>query len=271
MMRRVFLILLAFLFVVVPILGSELPQVSQPNTAAYTPAEIGQLKQALTALESFLAQSRFGSSRTFAANDWLSDDFAAYSAGVLTESGYLAQLVSQGGWFDGAHTWILVGLPLDGKTAWIPVEASPRMGQSQPILGYVPSYSDTQGTLWFETAYTAFEQASKLPANLPPVAGIRQPASLISVDRWVKFLGLSSYDPDGDIILYLWELGDGTHLTEVDVDGSIRHRYTKAGTYTVGLTVIDNRGKQATTSISLRVVAPNNDEERSERGCGCGG
>lgn len=268
MKRQVFLILVAFVLVVVPILGSELPQVGQPNNTAYTPAETGQLKQAIAALESFLADSRLGSRRTFTASDWLSGDFAAYSAGVLTESGYLAQLVSQGGWFDGVHTWILVGLPVGAKTAWIPVEASPRMGQSQPILGYVPSYSDTQGNLWFEAAYTAFEQGSRLPANLPPVAGIRQPASLISVDRWVKFFGLSSYDPDGDILLYHWELGDGTRLTEVD--GSVSHRYTKAGTYTVGLTVIDNRGRQATTSVSFRVVAPN-EEQRSFSGRGCGG
>ena len=47
-----------------------------------------------------------------------------------------------------------------------------------------------------------------------------------------------SYDPDGFIISYKWDFGDGSHAT-----GNMAwHSYSSPGNYTVKLKVIDNDG-----------------------------
>jgi PKD repeat protein len=55
-----------------------------------------------------------------------------------------------------------------------------------------------------------------------------------------------SYDPDGSIINYTWNFGDGTG-TSVS-DSSITHTYLKNDTYTVELTVTDNETTPLSTS-----------------------
>ncbi|RLF28675.1 MAG: hypothetical protein DRJ99_04200, partial [Thermoplasmata archaeon] len=56
-----------------------------------------------------------------------------------------------------------------------------------------------------------------------------------------------SKDIDGNIAKVLWDFGDGTNSTEHNPI----HKYAKAGTYTVNLTVIDNEG--ATTSVQKTI------------------
>ncbi|MCH2176698.1 MAG: PKD domain-containing protein [Lentisphaeria bacterium] len=50
-----------------------------------------------------------------------------------------------------------------------------------------------------------------------------------------------SYDPEGVIIEYLWEWGDGTNSSGVDAS----HTYTLPGSYLLTLTVTDNGGTEA--------------------------
>ena len=92
--------------------------------------------------------------------------------------------------------------------------------------------------------------------NVPPVA-------LFTVDQvsgpsplTVNFDATASYDPDGTVVSYGWDFGDGTTGTGITTS----HTFTSSTnhTYTVILTVTDNGGK--TGSISGFVVingAPN--------------
>jgi PKD repeat protein len=67
--------------------------------------------------------------------------------------------------------------------------------------------------------------------------------------------GSASSDPDGSIASYSWNFGDGTPA-ETGVTRS--HVYGTGGTYTVTLTVTDNRGGTATSSHQVTVSpAPN--------------
>ena len=180
MRRSVLLVILSLLVFFVPVLCDELSQVLQPNTTAYTAEEVTVLTEALTSLEEILNDDRFGSRRTFAPDAWQSQDFAAYTAGRLSEFGYKTMLVSRSDRADAIlpdalHVWVLVGIALDEQVAWVPVEATPEPGKPQQNLGLIPSTTDEDGNIWFEESYVSFSEATDSPANLPPVAKIRAP------------------------------------------------------------------------------------------------
>ena len=65
----------------------------------------------------------------------------------------------------------------------------------------------------------------------------------------VLFNASNSYDPDGTIVSYAWNFGDGTNGTGKVVS----HRYSKAGTYTVTLTVTDNDNLTSEVSSTIKV------------------
>ena len=274
MTKRAFLLIVSLFLFALPILGDGLPQVLQPNTATYSATEIAILTQAVTTLEETLNDYNLASKRYFP-DEWTSRDFAAYTAGILSEKGYETVLVSGGGWPDGTHTWVFVGITLGSSdTAWIPVEAAPEAGNSQQTLGIIPSYTDAAGNLWYEEDYLNFSDVIGLPLNLPPVAVIRPPTAGIVTGETTRLLALGSSDPDGEIVLYQWDFGDGR--TRVFTTWSARHEFEEEGNYTILLTVIDNRGKgSVTTSMSLRVGKEGEEEEATSSssggGCGCGG
>jgi probable HAF family extracellular repeat protein len=68
----------------------------------------------------------------------------------------------------------------------------------------------------------------------------------------VSFDGSSSTDRDGSVVGYAWDFGDqSASATGVQVD----HTFQAAGSYTVTLTVTDNRSATASTSRTITVVA----------------
>jgi len=250
--------------------GGDLPQILQPNATAFSEEDVAVLEGLLADLEGVLDDDTLGSQRVFSAGSWQSRDFAVYTAGRLGELEYETLVVQKSEGTGKEHVWSLVGLPLLEQTAWIPVEASPEPEHSQERLGHIPTIMDEEGIVWFKESYVTYDEVVELSPNLPPIAKIRSPYSLIGVRETVKFIALGSYDPDGEIVLYLWDFGDGT--TSVHTSPVYRYAYGKKGDYTLTLTVIDNRGKPATTSVDVRVgqreeISP----PSSSDGCGCGG
>ncbi len=82
--------------------------------------------------------------------------------------------------------------------------------------------------------------------NSPPMAEFttgQQPGTLT-----IDFDGSGSDDPDGSIVSYDWDFGDGTFGTGV----APSHTYAAAGSYDVSLTVTDDRG--ATDRVAQTVV-----------------
>jgi hypothetical protein len=270
MTKRVIMLIISLLFLPVSALGDESPQVLQPNTTGYSATQLAAVSRAITDIEETLEDYHLGSKRYFGPEEWLSQDFAAYTAGTLAELGYEARLVRQGDWPDGMHVWVLVGIHLGVGTAWIPVESSPEAGHNQQTLGYIPSYTDSGGNLWFEARYVSFSEVVELPPNLSPVAKFRLPPWAGEVNESVKFTALGSYDPDGEIVIYHWDFGDGK--TWISSSRVCRHGFNRQGFYTITLTVVDNQGKGDTTSDTLRVLSGEESETgpSSSGGCGCG-
>ena len=84
--------------------------------------------------------------------------------------------------------------------------------------------------------------------NKPPIASFTYSPKNPVVNQIITFNASSSYDPDGTIVKYEWDFGDGniTNTTEE----KINHSYSEAGIYEVTLTVTDNEGaKNSTTKI----------------------
>ena len=80
-------------------------------------------------------------------------------------------------------------------------------------------------------------------ANGPYTATVGAPVTLSST---------GSTDPDGSISSYSWALGNGQTAT----GASPTVTYSAAGTYTIVLTVTDNRGGTDTDQATVTVSAP---------------
>jgi arylsulfatase A-like enzyme len=88
---------------------------------------------------------------------------------------------------------------------------------------------------------------SDVPVNRPPVARVS-----VDCDHMTcRFSGATSTDPDGSIVSYQWDFGDGA---EASMTPSPSHVYLVPGTYAVRLTVTDDGG--LTDAVEQNVTVP---------------
>jgi len=92
--------------------------------------------------------------------------------------------------------------------------------------------------------------ATKTVMNRPPVASFTETAEVVDTEEAISFDASDSSDPDGYIVDYSWDFGDGTQGTGV----SVQHAYSQDGTYTVILTVTDNDGATNSTEAIKTVL-----------------
>jgi outer membrane protein OmpA-like peptidoglycan-associated protein len=89
------------------------------------------------------------------------------------------------------------------------------------------------------------------PANRPPKARFKGPAEG-EVNVLVTFSAEESSDPDGDKLTYKWDFGDGTTASFTFPNAT--HRFAKAGSFTVRLTVEDGRGGSDSTTGTIAII-----------------
>lgn len=87
-----------------------------------------------------------------------------------------------------------------------------------------------------------------------PDTANQQPSAVISADTGqcggplqVAFNGSQSSDPDGSIVSYSWDFGDGS----TGSGATVQHTYADAKTYTATLVVTDDRGASATAKKEI--------------------
>ncbi len=98
--------------------------------------------------------------------------------------------------------------------------------------------------------------------NTPPVAVAGEDRQCrLGEKLW--FDGSRSYDPDGRIIGYEWDFGDGSPPVREAV---VQHLYPAAGEYAVTLRVMDDHGGVAEDSVRVVVAG---DQQEALNGVGC--
>ncbi|MCU7937090.1 MAG: PKD domain-containing protein, partial [Candidatus Thiodiazotropha sp. (ex Dulcina madagascariensis)] len=133
-------------------------------------------------------------------------------------------------------------------------------GDGATGTGMAPSHTyTTQGTYNVTLTVTddgnavdaATTSATIDAANQAPTANPNGPYSG-TVGVALSFDGTGSSDPDGTIVAYAWDFGDGTSGT----GSTPSHTYASAGTYNVTLSVTDDGGlsNTATTTVAIGSV-----------------
>ncbi len=88
--------------------------------------------------------------------------------------------------------------------------------------------------------------------NQNPVPVLAPSSTEADVNEQVIFDGSDSHDPDGEIVAYLWQFGDGATSTQAVA----AHSYSEPNGYTVRLTVTDDDGATGEASALVTVSAP---------------
>jgi len=90
------------------------------------------------------------------------------------------------------------------------------------------------------------------PPPEPPIASFYYTPQYPETNEIVTFNATESYDPDGYIVSYSWDFGDGTPKVTTS-DPITNHTYTAFGDYTVTLTVTDNSGLTGEATSPIHV------------------
>lgn len=92
-----------------------------------------------------------------------------------------------------------------------------------------------------ETGLAGTAEITVTVENTPPLASCRFSSDSPVVGEWVLFDASASFDPDGRLVDFVWNFGDGTSTRGTRAG----HAYEEVGVYSVRLTIEDDAGATA--------------------------
>jgi len=93
------------------------------------------------------------------------------------------------------------------------------------------------------------------PPPQPPIVNFFHNPSYPNTDEMVTFNASESFDPDGYIVSYSWDFGDGSPIV-TESDPITTHIYAAFGNYTVTLTVTDDESLTDEATSTVSVIQP---------------
>lgn len=125
-------------------------------------------------------------------------------------------------------------------------------GPRQDVCGHPDGIGDTPVSVWpgGVDRYPLIRPRG-IP-SIPPVARIDTPSTRLTATQVMEFNAWQSYDPDGIVVAYTWDFGDGTKAT----GDFVQHAWLSEGRYNVTLTVRDNSYETGTASVQVDVSVP---------------
>lgn len=87
----------------------------------------------------------------------------------------------------------------------------------------------------------------------PPVANLVVTPAAPRARQEILFDASASYDPDGKIKEYRWDFDGDGNVDLVSTEATVRYTYVTGGSFTVGLTVVDETGVSASITYPLYV------------------
>jgi PKD repeat protein len=161
--------------------------------------------------------------------------------------------------FTATMNWMVVSVDASASTGLAPLSYAWDFGDGATDMGvtathtylaegmYTITLTVTDGASATDTA-TAMVEAKMEPPPMPPVAAFT--ASIVYLDLSVD--ASASYDPDGVIVAWDWDFGDGmTGSGEMTT-----HSYATAGIKLVTLTVTDAQGLKDTETAEVTATEP---------------
>lgn len=114
----------------------------------------------------------------------------------------------------------------------------------------------------YEVTLIITDSAGQTGARVQAVEALnRLPVAIFSANKYwvglndpIRFDASASYDPDGEIVQYLWSFGDGTTGEGVVIEHAYSAQAGGGWKPVVTLTVIDEDGGVGTTSRQVNVV-----------------
>lgn len=190
----------------------------------------------------------------------------SYSGGYDPNFMYCAEDMST----EGADNYWLGKCDLTGGSSGGPwVQPMDELSGSGPVIsvnswGYTfqsgmagPKLHDNSASVLFEYAKTSTmgPVSNGHIVSLGASENVRPTAAFTSscTDLDCSFTDTSG-DPDGSIVSWSWDFGDGS-LSSTAMDPN--HSYSSGGTYAVTLTVTDNEGATDSSSDNVTVTDPN--------------
>jgi len=201
--------------------------------------------------------------------DWISAPYQAYrgypvnfqftigNRGTTNEGSarvqyYLStdRFISTSDTYLGAATFSLNSGGTSTFNAWVTIPASQPGGSY--YLGWIVDPLNSIAEIDEANNAVALVSSTFVPANSPPSACFGTNPSLGYAPLGVSFDASCSSDPDGNIVSYQWNFGDGN--TESSASPYYSHTYWSPGSYNVTLTVTDNQGSTSTTYNGIWVL-----------------
>lgn len=118
-------------------------------------------------------------------------------------------------------------------------------GYENPLIAFCTRDEPTQ------VYFTAMGQSDPVPPdNEPPVAEFEFTPTTAIFPAEITFDASLSRDPDGDIVSYSWDFGDGGRAGGV----LVKHTYDRGGTFVVRLVVQDNVGATGVKTHNIEIL-----------------